>query len=129
MKTFQDIKEAIIHGAVKRIRHKMMTVTAMFMGLIPIISSLGTGSDMIKRIAAPMIVKVITTFILELLAYPPIYAISKWRYEMKHGTVNVSLIPGPHLRGHWVGHRIIGNRMGMAGFPYSPRQKLILEAP
>jgi Cu(I)/Ag(I) efflux system membrane protein CusA/SilA len=74
MKTFQDLKEAIIHGAVKRIRPKMMTVTAMFMGLIPIMWSLGTGSDMMKRIAAPMIGGVFTSFILELLVYPPIYA-------------------------------------------------------
>jgi Cu(I)/Ag(I) efflux system membrane protein CusA/SilA len=100
MKTFQDLKEAIIHGAVKRIRPKMMTVTAMFMGLVPIMWSLGTGSDMMKRIAAPMIGGVFTSFILELLVYPPIYAIWKWRYEMKHGTVDVSQIPVPHLRGH-----------------------------
>jgi len=100
MKTFQDLNEAIIHGAVKRIRPKMMTVTAMFMGLIPIMWSLGTGSDMMKRIAAPMIGGVFTSFILELLVYPPIYAIWKWRYEMKHGTVDASQIPVPHLRGH-----------------------------
>jgi Cu(I)/Ag(I) efflux system membrane protein CusA/SilA len=100
MKTFADLKEAIIHGAVKRIRPKMMTVTAMFMGLIPIMWSLGTGSDVMKRIAAPMIGGVFTSFILELLVYPPIYAIWKWKYEMKHGTVEVSQIPVPHLRGH-----------------------------
>ena len=100
MKTFQDLKEAIIHGAVKRIRPKMMTVTAMFMGLIPIMRSLGTGSDVMKRIAAPMIGGVFTSFILELLVYPPIYAIWKWRYEMKQGSVDVSLLPVPHLRGH-----------------------------
>ncbi|MGZ5555648.1 MAG: efflux RND transporter permease subunit [Candidatus Aminicenantales bacterium] len=100
MKTFEDLKEAIVHGAVKRIRPKMMTVTAMFMGLIPIMWSLGTGSDVMKRIAAPMIGGVFTSFILELLVYPPIYAIWKWRYEMKHGTVDPSLIPVPHLRGH-----------------------------
>jgi Cu(I)/Ag(I) efflux system membrane protein CusA/SilA len=100
MKTFQDLKEAIIHGAVKRIRPKMMTVTAMFMGLLPIMWSLGTGSDMMKRIAAPMIGGVFTSFVLELLVYPPIYAIWKWRYEMKHGTVDVSQLPVPHLRGH-----------------------------
>ena len=100
MKTFQDLKEAIIHGAVKRIRPKMMTVTAMFMGLIPIMWSLGTGSDVMKRIAAPMIGGVFTSFILELLVYPPVYAIWKWRYEMKHGTVDPSQIPVPHMRGH-----------------------------
>ena len=100
MRTFADLKEAIVHGAVKRIRPKMMTVTAMFMGLVPIMYSLGTGSDMMKRIAAPMIGGVFTSFIMELLVYPPIYAIWKWRYEMKHGTVDPARIPVPHLRGH-----------------------------
>lgn len=85
MNTFADLKEAIIHGAVKRIRPKMMTVSAMFMGLIPIMWSMGTGADMMKRIAAPMIGGVFTSFIMELLVYPPIYAIWKWRHEMKSG--------------------------------------------
>jgi copper/silver efflux system protein len=79
MKTFADLKEAIIHGAVKRIRPKMMTVMAMFMGLIPIMWSMGTGSDVMKRIAAPMIGGIITSFILELLVYPPLYAM--WRQQ------------------------------------------------
>jgi Cu(I)/Ag(I) efflux system membrane protein CusA/SilA len=79
MKTFADLKEAIIHGAVKRIRPKMMTVMAMFMGLIPIMWSMGTGADMMKRIAAPMIGGIITSFILELLVYPPLYAMWKGR--------------------------------------------------
>ncbi len=90
MKTFADLKEAIIHGAVKRIRPKMMTVMAMFMGLIPIMWSMGTGADMMKRIAAPMIGGVFSSFILELLVYPPLYAIWKWRYEMKHGSADVT---------------------------------------
>jgi Cu(I)/Ag(I) efflux system membrane protein CusA/SilA len=90
MKTFADLKEAIIHGAVKRIRPKMMTVMAMFMGLIPIMWSMGTGADVMKRIAAPMIGGLVTSFILELLVYPPIYAIWKWRYEMKHGSTDVN---------------------------------------
>jgi Cu(I)/Ag(I) efflux system membrane protein CusA/SilA len=100
MKTYDDLKEAIIHGAVKRIRPKMMTVMAAMMGLVPIMWSLGTGADMMKRIAAPMIGGLVTSFILELLVYPPIYAIWKWRYEMKHGTVDVSHLPIPELRGH-----------------------------
>ena len=100
MKTYQDLKEAIIHGAVKRIRPKMMTVMAMFMGLIPIMYSMGTGADMMKRIAAPMIGGIFTSFILELLVYPPIYSIWKWRYEMKHGTVDVSKLPIPELQKH-----------------------------
>lgn len=59
---------------------------AMFMGLIPIMWSMGTGADVMKRIAAPMIGGLITSFILELLVYPPLYAIWKWRYEMKQGS-------------------------------------------
>ncbi len=100
MKTYDDLREAIIHGAVKRIRPKMMTVVAAMMGLVPIMWSLGTGADMMKRIAAPMIGGLVTSSILELLVYPPIYAIWKWRYEMKHGTVDVSKLPIPELRGH-----------------------------
>jgi Cu(I)/Ag(I) efflux system membrane protein CusA/SilA len=79
LRTWPDLKAAIIEGAVKRIRPKLMTVTAMFMGLLPIMWSMGTGADMMKRIAAPMIGGILTSFILELLVYPPIYAIWKRR--------------------------------------------------
>jgi len=100
MKTYADLEEAIVHGAVKRIRPKMMTVMAMFMGLIPIMWSMGTGADMMKRIAAPMIGGIFTSFIMELLVYPPIYAIWKWRYEMKQGTVDLSKLPLPQPQKH-----------------------------
>ena len=73
MKTPDDLTEAIVHGAVKRIRPKMMTVMAMFMGLIPIMWSMGAGADVMKRIAAPMIGGIFTSFILELLVYPAVY--------------------------------------------------------
>jgi Cu(I)/Ag(I) efflux system membrane protein CusA/SilA len=79
MRNWSDLKDAIIHGAVKRIRPKMMTVMAMFMGLIPIMWSMGTGADLMKRIAAPMIGGILTSFILELLVYPPLYAMWKNR--------------------------------------------------
>jgi Cu(I)/Ag(I) efflux system membrane protein CusA/SilA len=100
MKTYEDLREAIIHGAVKRIRPKMMTVFAAMMGLVPIMWSMGTGADMMKRIAAPMIGGLVTSFILELLVYPPIYAIWKWNFEMKKGTVDVSDLAIPELKGH-----------------------------
>jgi Cu(I)/Ag(I) efflux system membrane protein CusA/SilA len=100
MKTKEDLEEAIVHGAVKRIRPKMMTVMAMFMGLIPIMYSMGTGADVMKRIAAPMIGGIFTSFIMELLVYPPIYSIWKWGYEMKQGAVDVSKLPIPELKGH-----------------------------
>jgi len=77
MRTYKDLEEAIVHGAVKRIRPKMMTVTAMFMGLLPIMWSLGAGADMMKRVAAPMVGGVFTSFILELLVYPVLYSIWK----------------------------------------------------
>ena len=73
MKTRSDLEEAVIHGAVKRIRPKMMTVMAAMLGLVPILWSIGTGADVMKRIAAPMIGGLLTSFILELLVYPPIY--------------------------------------------------------
>ena len=68
----------------------MMTVMVMFMGLLPIMWSMGAGADMMKRIAAPMIGGIFTSFIMELLVYPPIYAIWKWKYEMKYGMVDVA---------------------------------------
>jgi Cu(I)/Ag(I) efflux system membrane protein CusA/SilA len=85
MRTWTDLEEAIVHGAVKRIRPKMMTVTAMFMGLLPIMWSMGTGADVMKRIAAPMVGGVFSSFILELLVYPVLYAIWKWRFELRGG--------------------------------------------
>jgi Cu(I)/Ag(I) efflux system membrane protein CusA/SilA len=55
MHTKADLEDAILHGAVRRIRPKMMTVMAMFMGLLPLMWSIGTGADMMKRVAAPMV--------------------------------------------------------------------------
>ena len=100
MRTREDLREAIIYGAVKRIRPKMMTVAAAFMGLMPIMWSMGTGADMMKRVVAPMVGGLATSFILELLVYPPIYEIWKWHFEMKRGTVDPSTIPVPLIRGH-----------------------------
>jgi Cu(I)/Ag(I) efflux system membrane protein CusA/SilA len=72
-----DLKEAIMFGAVKRIRPKIMTVSVILAGLIPIMFSHGAGADIMKRIAAPMVGGVITSTILELIIYPAIYMI--WR--------------------------------------------------
>jgi Cu(I)/Ag(I) efflux system membrane protein CusA/SilA len=77
LKNLSDLKEAIVYGAVKRVRPKMMTVMAAFMGLLPIMWSLGTGSDLMKRIAAPMIGGLFTSFALELLVYPAVYYLWK----------------------------------------------------
>jgi Cu(I)/Ag(I) efflux system membrane protein CusA/SilA len=73
----RDADEAIVHGAVKRARPKMMTVAAAFMGLLPILWSTSAGADVMKRIAAPMIGGLATSFLLELLVYPAIYKL--WR--------------------------------------------------
>ena len=73
----QDLKDAIMYGAVKRIRPKIMTVSVILAGLIPIMFSHGAGADVMKRIAAPMVGGVITSTILELIIYPAIYMI--WR--------------------------------------------------
>lgn len=72
-----DLHEAIIEGAVQRVRPKMMTVTAIMAGLLPIMWSHGTGADVMKRIAAPMIGGMITSTILTLMVIPAIYAL--WR--------------------------------------------------
>jgi Cu(I)/Ag(I) efflux system membrane protein CusA/SilA len=73
MNTMGDLKEAIVDGAVKRIRPKVMTASVIIAGLIPIMWSTGTGSDVMKRIAAPMVGGVVTSVIMELLVYPVIY--------------------------------------------------------
>jgi Cu(I)/Ag(I) efflux system membrane protein CusA/SilA len=77
MQTTGDLTEAIIHGAVKRVRPKAMTVCAAFIGLLPIMWSTGTGADLMKRIAAPMVGGLVTSFAMELLVYPAIYFL--WR--------------------------------------------------
>jgi Cu(I)/Ag(I) efflux system membrane protein CusA/SilA len=74
-----DLVEAIVHGAVKRVRPKAMTVFAAFMGLLPIMWSTGTGADVMKRIAAPMVGGLVTSFALELLVYPAVYYLWKGR--------------------------------------------------
>jgi Cu(I)/Ag(I) efflux system membrane protein CusA/SilA len=82
MRNHHDLREAIVHGAVKRIRPKMMTVLAAFVGLLPIMLSQGTGSDMMKRVVAPMIGGLVTSFVLELLVYPPLYEM--WKRQRGH---------------------------------------------
>jgi Cu(I)/Ag(I) efflux system membrane protein CusA/SilA len=83
LRSLRDLQDAILHGAVKRIRPKFMTVACMFLGLIPIMWSAGAGADVMKRIAAPMIGGIFTSFILELVVYPAIYQIWKWHAEVR----------------------------------------------
>ena len=79
LRTIIDLKDAIMHGAVKRIRPKIMTVGVILAGLIPVMFSHGAGSDIMKRIAAPMVGGVVTSTILELIIYPAIYMLWKGR--------------------------------------------------
>jgi Cu(I)/Ag(I) efflux system membrane protein CusA/SilA len=79
LRTSADLDEAIVHGAVKRARPKMMTVAAAFTGLLPIMVSTSAGADVMKRIAAPMIGGLVTSFLMELVLYPAIYKIWKRR--------------------------------------------------
>jgi len=77
MQTVADLRDAIYHGAVKRVRPKAMTACVIIAGLAPILWSHGTGADVMKRIATPMVGGVITSTIMELLVYPAIFYI--WR--------------------------------------------------
>jgi copper/silver efflux system protein len=79
LRTMADLDEAIVHGAVKRARPKMMTVAAAFMGLLPIMWSTSAGADVMKRIAAPMLGGLATSFLLELLVYPAVFKLWKKR--------------------------------------------------
>ena len=77
--TAEQAREAVFHGAVKRIRPKMMTVVTILAGLLPILWSTGTGADVMKRIAAPMVGGVVTSALLELAVYPALYLLWKGR--------------------------------------------------
>ena len=88
-----DLHEAIVHGAVKRLRPKMMTVTAAMLGLMPIMWSIGTGADVMKRVAAPMVGGLATSFLMELLVYPAIYLLWKQRELPANEPAAVPLAP------------------------------------
>jgi Cu(I)/Ag(I) efflux system membrane protein CusA/SilA len=77
--TREEAREAIVAGAVKRIRPKIMTVATILVGLLPVLWSTGTGADVMKRIAAPMVGGVVTSALLELVVYPALYLIWKGR--------------------------------------------------
>jgi copper/silver efflux system protein len=94
LRNLHELQEAILQGAVKRLRPKFMTMAAAFLGLVPIMWSTGAGSDVMKRIAAPIIGGILTSFLLELLVYPAIYQIWKWNFELKRQVV---LEPNPVL--------------------------------
>jgi Cu(I)/Ag(I) efflux system membrane protein CusA/SilA len=79
LQTSADLEEAIVEGAAQRIRPKLMTVLTTMIGLLPIMFSTGTGADLMKRIAAPMVGGLVTSFLLELTVYPALFAVWKAR--------------------------------------------------
>jgi Cu(I)/Ag(I) efflux system membrane protein CusA/SilA len=89
MHTRKDLRTAIIQGAARRIRPKFMTVATMFLGLVPIMLATGTGADVMKHIAAPMVGGVFTSFLMELMVYPAIYEIWKYNFEIKKQRISM----------------------------------------
>ena len=77
MRNLTDLRDAIYHGAVKRVRPKAMTASVIIAGLLPILWSHGTGADVMKRIAVPMVGGVVTSLVMELAVYPAIFYV--WR--------------------------------------------------
>ena len=100
MNSLQDLHQAIQQGAVKRLRPKFMTMATTAIGLVPVMWSTGTGADVMKRIAAPLIGGIFTSFFLELVVYPVIYEIWKWNFEMKRGTASAPVNTHPHTEEH-----------------------------
>jgi Cu(I)/Ag(I) efflux system membrane protein CusA/SilA len=83
LRTLAELRSAVMNGAVTRLRPKFMTTATTFLGLVPIMLSLGTGSEIMKRIAAPLIGGIFTSFLLELIVYPLVYETWKWHTEVK----------------------------------------------
>jgi len=79
MRSRADLREATYHGAVKRVRPKVMIAAVVVGGLLPILWSYGAGADVMKRIATPMIGGIATSTMMELLVFPAIYFI--WRAQ------------------------------------------------
>jgi len=83
LQSLGDLREAIVQGAAKRLRPKFMTFATTCIGLFPVMWATGTGSDVMKRIAAPMVGGIFTSFVLELLVYPAIYEVWRWNTVAK----------------------------------------------
>ncbi|MGO9395525.1 MAG: efflux RND transporter permease subunit, partial [Desulfobaccales bacterium] len=83
LNSYADLEEAVMEGAVQRLRPKLMTVLAILMGLLPLMHGHAAGSAAMKRIAAPMVGGVVTSFIMELFIYPSIYVLWKWHTDLR----------------------------------------------
>jgi Cu(I)/Ag(I) efflux system membrane protein CusA/SilA len=84
-----DLYHAVMEGAVERVRPKMMTVVAIMAGLLPIMWGTGTGSEVMSRIAAPMVGGMISSTILTLVVIPAIYALAK-EWPLRRGIVTAT---------------------------------------
>jgi Cu(I)/Ag(I) efflux system membrane protein CusA/SilA len=94
--TARDLREAILEGAVERVRPKMMTVTAIAAGLLPILRGHGTGADIMKRIAAPMVGGMASSAILTLIVIPAVYSLWKERALVRQARQEATRsAPGP----------------------------------
>ncbi len=91
IRDFGDLSDVIIEGATRRIRPKLMTVVAMTAGLLPLLWSTGTGADVMKRVVAPMVGGPASTFALELLVYPALFAVWNRRSLPRPGSANRAL--------------------------------------
>jgi Cu(I)/Ag(I) efflux system membrane protein CusA/SilA len=106
LNTLGDLREAIVYGAAKRLRPKFMTFATTCIGLLPVMWSIGAGSDVMKRIAAPMVGGIFTSFVLELLIYPLVYEF--WKS-------NTSLEPFAHQKIAAIGEHQAAPAMAMLG--------------
>jgi Cu(I)/Ag(I) efflux system membrane protein CusA/SilA len=108
MHNMRDLHDAVIEGAVGRVRPKIMTVCAILFGLLPIMWSptLQAGADVMKRIAAPMIGGIVTSAILELLIYPVIYVMWRKRELPDQTEEKALLIPQPLIPSGWLRQRL-----------------------
>ena len=89
-----DLRHAIMEGAVERVRPKMMTVTAIMAGLVPILWSTGTGSELMQRIAVPMVGGMVSSTVLTLLVIPAIYGLAKgWRLPRAEAAAAAEPLP------------------------------------
>jgi len=95
MRSAVDLRDAIYHGAVKRVRPKAMTASVIIGGLVPILWSHGAGADVMKRIATPMIGGIVTSTIMELLVFPAIFFIwrSRWLRDSAPDKVSAATPP------------------------------------
>ena len=93
-----DVDAAVEHGAVERVRPKIMTVTAIMAGLVPILWSQGTGADVMKRIAAPMVGGMVTSTILTLVVIPAVYSLWRERQLSHARSAQISHQPEMEIR-------------------------------